>query len=218
MICGAYARSEIQLLARNFPTVCLGLHATVTSEWEGVKWGSVGKRPPGLVDEHGHFHPHPRFLCQVSPQVILEEIRSQIVEARKWDLPFSYLDEHMGFSWVHGLQPTLAELAQEFGLLYFPRLPLSNSGPLIPHQLPQWRETWQAMGPEPQLLITHPTVDDDSSRLLFNESLPPGKVPTQRQAEFEVLRCPDWQRSLADKGVRLITYRDLPIDCENNSE
>lgn len=218
MICGAYARSEIQLLARNFPLVCLGIHATVTSEWEGVKWGPSGKAPQGLMDDQGHFHPHPRFLAQVSPQVILEEIRSQIVEARKWDLPFSYLDEHMGFSWVHQLQPSLAELAREFGLGYFPRLPLSNSGPLIPNQVPQWRETWQAMGSEPELLITHPTLEDNSSHLLFNESSPPGKVATQRQAELEVLQCPDWQRSLADEGVRLITYRDLPTGCENHFE
>ena len=210
MVCGAFARSDLQRLVKDFPSICLGLHATVTSEWEGVKWGPARKGPTGLADDRGHFHPHPRFLSEVSPQVILEEIRAQILDAMTWGVRFSYLDEHMGFSWVHGLQPSLAGLAKEFGLRYFPRLPLISSLPLAPEQLPRWQSEWRVMGPEPHLLITHPAQDDDSSLLLHNESSPPGKIAAQRQAEFEALKSATWSKSLAEEDVRLITYRDLP--------
>jgi glycerophosphoryl diester phosphodiesterase/predicted glycoside hydrolase/deacetylase ChbG (UPF0249 family) len=77
----------------------LGLHLTLTSEWEHFRWGPVlpAREVPGLVDPDGFLW---RNISQVTEHAsaaeVKAEIRAQIVRARRFGLEPTHLDSHMG--------------------------------------------------------------------------------------------------------------------------
>ncbi|MFC1597153.1 ChbG/HpnK family deacetylase [Planctomycetota bacterium] len=46
-------------MLRENPALDVGVHLTLTSEWENCKWGPVTEAP-SLVDRQGHFFPTTR--------------------------------------------------------------------------------------------------------------------------------------------------------------
>jgi len=52
----------VKLLQGN-PGLDVGVHLTLTSEWEGCKWGPL-TRAPSLADQNGYFRP---MTSQVGP-------------------------------------------------------------------------------------------------------------------------------------------------------
>jgi len=213
MICGPEGKKNLEVLARHAPHLGLGIHAAVNAEWDTVKWGPVGDttqaRAHGLVDAQGHFHADPNKLSQVPPEIVLDEVRAQIRRGLGWGIPFSYLDEHMGFSWVQNLRAPLAALAEEFGLIYRPAIPGLQPGKTYGGLVANWREGLKSIHAHPHLLITHPALDDDSTRPFYNMSILPGVVPRERQAEFEALGSLAWREALSAEKIELITYQEL---------
>jgi len=50
-----YFMEAVELLKKN-PGLDVGIHLTLTSEWENFKGDSVSD-VPSLIDENGHFYP-----------------------------------------------------------------------------------------------------------------------------------------------------------------
>ena len=212
MVCAPEARLGLEELATFGPRVCLGIHATITSEWSGVKWGPVRESTRGtnLVDADGYFHPSLHQACQVAPSVIKDEVEAQIEEALSWDIPFSYLDEHMGFNWLHDLQSHHAELAARFSLAYYPDLPnLPRTEAESSDILLGWNRRLAAASPGEYLLVTHPALDNDSTQRFWNETHPPRAISRARSREFAALSSAAWPEKLREGNTTLITYREL---------
>ena len=99
------------------PTVDVGVHLTLTSEWPGYRWGPVSTRAveSGLIDARGHFWPQ---LAQVQAAMqiaaALAELRAQIELVRGAGIDFTHLDTHMGVA----LLPTLFAAYIELGFAY----------------------------------------------------------------------------------------------------
>ncbi|MBD5781121.1 polysaccharide deacetylase family protein [Pelagicoccus sp. NFK12] len=90
---------EAALYAIKNPEADLGVHITLTAEWETFKWGPMlgADTVPSLVDAHGHFHPDvATFAAKADLQEIEAEVRSQIEAAREAGIEFTHLDGHMG--------------------------------------------------------------------------------------------------------------------------
>jgi len=212
---GPSAKENLELLSRKAPHIALGIHAAVNAEWDHVKWGPVGDlkraRESGLVDQNGHFHSNPNQLKEVPPEVVLDEVRAQIRRALDWGVPFSYLDEHMVFSWVQNLREPLAAVAREFGLIYRPELPHPKSGKTDDGLIANWRLGMQAMDNQPHVMVTHPVIDDESTRTFYKAPGGPGSISRERQAEFDALTSAEWREMLAQEEIELITYRDVAV-------
>ncbi len=215
MICGpATGKKELEALVQAGPQITLGIHAAVNSEWDTLKWGPVGDmkraKESGFVDAQGHFHANPNSMKSVPAEVVLAEVRAQIQRALDWGLPFVYLDEHMGFSWVHNLSEQLGALAKEFGMIYRPKvagLKAGKTGDLVA----DWKVGLQAIqDDQPHLMVLHPVVDDESTRAYYHGSAKPGEISRSRQDELDALLSAQWRETLAQENVELITYRDLP--------
>ena len=124
--CPAFAQGAE--LALTCPELCLGLHITLTSEWEGVRWGPVSDPASvrSLIDDDGHFLTEPKALMDRGLQMeeIMREARAQLAKARRHGLPIRYLDEHMFFGWIHALPSgprvydLMSALAREEGLIW----------------------------------------------------------------------------------------------------
>src|SRR5215472_4190760 len=112
---------EAAAFARNNPDADLGVHLTLTAEWDAYKWGPVSPRHavPSLVDERG-------YLWQTVPQVYEHasldqaeaELRAQIERALAAGIDVTHLDSHMFI--LHNrrkdLQQVYLRLARDYSL------------------------------------------------------------------------------------------------------
>ena len=91
--------SEIADLARRQPELDFGLHLTLTSEWKHYRWrpASPAASVPGLLDTDGYLWRDVRSVAKsASVSEVAQELRAQIVRARKFGIRFTHLDTHMG--------------------------------------------------------------------------------------------------------------------------
>ena len=95
----------------------IGVHLTLTSEWDLYRWGPI-THAPSLVDGDGGL---PRTIQEVWDHADLDEtrreLRTQVERAILWGFDVTHLDSHMG---TVQLKPEFfdiyLELAVEFGL------------------------------------------------------------------------------------------------------
>lgn len=109
-----------ELLARE-PGLCIGLHSTVTAEWDDVRWGPVlpPERVPSLVDEHGHFFRTVHALgLRARPDELMAELEAQLQKAREHGLKPAYLDTHMAFRGIDTMLERLQAMARREGLVW----------------------------------------------------------------------------------------------------
>jgi predicted glycoside hydrolase/deacetylase ChbG (UPF0249 family) len=90
---------EAAKFAREHPEVDLGVHLTLTSEWETYRWGPLSTRDSqtGLLDEEGYFHRLAQPVQeQADPQAVQIEIFAQIERAKAAGMQPTHADTHMG--------------------------------------------------------------------------------------------------------------------------
>ncbi len=125
MVPGPWFREIAEAAVRN-PALDLGVHLTLTSEWEKVRWAPIStvSRASGLIDADGYF---PRDVASLRAALVPEaaegEMRAQVERALAAGLAPTHLDAHMAAAMLPELLGAHLRLAREFGL--FPVLPRS---------------------------------------------------------------------------------------------
>lgn len=111
---------EIAEEAAADPSLDLGVHLTLTSEWPHYRWAPIStvSRTSGLIDPDGYFWRNCLDLrAHVMPEAAEAEMRAQIERALQAGFDVTHLDTHMGGALV----PELAEIYLRLGREY--RLP-----------------------------------------------------------------------------------------------
>lgn len=198
------------------PSVGVGVHFTLNSEWTSPRWGPLLPRAdvPSLVDADGFF-PFNHQLYRERPPVIAEviaELRAQIAAVRSAGLSPVYADEHMGFAGAHPqlAQPIRDLLAQE-NLFY------ARDAQLKPLRGPEgtasmidgWCDLLRAALPGDYLAVTHPSFAGPETSALALPGKPAGEISPLRAAEFAALIDAALPARLAELGVTLFGYGDL---------
>ena len=104
------------------PRLDIGVHLTLTSEWDAYRWGplSTRSRATGLLDDEGYFHPREVDVWRhADPSAIGIELRSQIETALAAGLRITHIDSHMGTLFHPQLLSIYVELAHEYGVPAF---------------------------------------------------------------------------------------------------
>ena len=216
---GPWYQETVEILKRH-PTVSVGIHLTLNSEWKNYRWGPVSGRSavPTLVDADGYFFPSSEALYRNHPDLkeIEKELRAQIDRALRSGLKVDYVDYHMGTAVRYPEFRELTErLAREFGLgmaEYFGE----------PRHDPQY---WAAprdktdslvamvarLGPGYNLVVTHVGIDDAELGALvdMNTEEPLSDMSKNRQGELDALTSQRFREALKARNVRLMTYRQL---------
>lgn len=102
------------------PTLDLGVHLTLTSEWEHYRWApmSTTRRSSGLIDEDGYLW---RDVATLRRHMVVEaaetELRAQVERARAAGLRLTHCDAHMAAAMLPELLPCHVRIAEEYGLV-----------------------------------------------------------------------------------------------------
>lgn len=90
---------EIKAYLKNNPQVDVGVHITLTSEWDNYRWFPVSgaKAVPGLVDKDGYFRDSVKEVAAAaSADEVETEIRAQVDKAVAMGIKPTHIDSHMG--------------------------------------------------------------------------------------------------------------------------
>ena len=118
---------EIAEAAANDPSLDLGVHLTLTSEWPHYRWSPISTASPasGLIDDDGYFW---RDLASLRTHLVPEaaeiELRAQIDRALKAGVRPTHIDAHMAAAMLPELLECHVALAREYGLV-----------PVLPHRI-----------------------------------------------------------------------------------
>ncbi len=124
MVPGPWFRDIADAAAAN-PALDVGVHLTLTSEWDACRWAPIStvSRASGLIDDDGYFW---RDVASLRRHMVADaavaELRAQIERAVACFAP-THLDAHMGAAMLPGVLDAHVALGREFGL--FPVLPRS---------------------------------------------------------------------------------------------
>ncbi|MBN1658776.1 MAG: polysaccharide deacetylase family protein [Anaerolineae bacterium] len=104
---------------RRHPGADVGVHLTLTSEWDSYRWGPISTREAtsGLLDDEGYF---PRTAEQVQAQARVEavtaEMEAQVARALAAGIDVTHVDTHMGTVAAPQFIPAYIQLATAHGL------------------------------------------------------------------------------------------------------
>ena len=224
--------TEVAAYARAHPDADLGLHLTLTSEWETYRWGSVesSDKVPSLLDPDGTFPNNDSTVAARAKQDEIErELRAQIQRAMALGIRPTHLDSHMGSLFTTpALLATYVKLAHEYHL---PFLALKSNPfgdapmPLGPNDIPldallqafpsvtpdKWKDFYlnliANLKPGLTEIIVHLGHDDAELRAVtVNQE---GWGSAWRQRDYDAVNSPEFRKALKDNKVILIKWRDL---------
>ena len=197
--------AEAAAACRKRPSVDVGIHLTLTSEWDGYRWGPLSTRDPasGLIDGEGYFYRNQSMWERPDPRAIREEMRAQVERAKQAGLDLTHLNCHM-FATLD------TRLVGEYvGLGFDERLPV-----LMVRQ-PQWVEIlsepaiaeWEEQGMPVfdhmrEMYLNKPAAGRLQQAMAVFDELPPGLTyfmihPAQDTPELRAIG-EDWQQRVAD--------------------
>lgn len=112
--------AEFIAWAKKHPVPDIGLHLTLTSEWETYRWPSVTDpaKVPGLIDPEGKlWHEVPDVVMHASAAEVETEIRAQIEKCLALGYRPTHIDTHMGTLYGSAAYAkAFFKVAQEYGI------------------------------------------------------------------------------------------------------
>jgi predicted glycoside hydrolase/deacetylase ChbG (UPF0249 family) len=224
---------EIAEYARSHPQADLGLHLTLTSEWNHFRWGPVlsKDRVPSLLDKTGYLYATEDVAAaSMDPREAEAEIRAQIERARAFGIRPTHLDSHMRTLHQNAaLFEVLLRVARDYKIpAAIPREMTADPslGPLLraedlvidrfisigPEVPPaSWAEYYtdaiRNLQPGVSELIVHIAYDDAEMRAATVDHADWGSA--WRQRDFDFLTSETFRRLLRDNNVKLITWREI---------
>jgi hypothetical protein len=211
-------REAIEIL-KDHPEIGVGVHLTLNSEWEHYKWGPVlgAARVPSLVDGNGHFHPSEAEFAAARPdlQEVRAELEAQIERALASGLRIDYIDFHMLTAVsTPELQAIVEQLAAKHRLgisRYFGERSVSLWDVAPGRKLPRLLEFVRQAPPGLNLVVIHLGTDTPEMAALVdsNYAADPFRVAIHRQAELDAISSPAFRAAVAERGIELLTYRNL---------
>jgi predicted glycoside hydrolase/deacetylase ChbG (UPF0249 family) len=224
--------TEVATYARAHPNADIGLHLTITSEWETYRWGSVAPadKVRSLLDSSGTFPNDESIVAAKANAAEVEiELRAQIERALKIGIRPTHLDSHMGALFTRpDLFATYVKVAREYRLPFLalrgnpnaaPPPPLSPNDALLDtlysadRGVPRdkWKEfylkTIASLKPGITEIIVHLGYDDSELQAVMVKHEAFGA--TWRQHDYDVVNSAEFKKALKDNNVILVTWKQL---------
>lgn len=228
MVVTPWFPEAVKMLKEN-PGLDVGIHLTITSEWENVKWRPLTPCP-SLTDENGYFYPMMSPNPAYPGQSILEnkwnlaeieqEFRAQIELALKHIPQASHLSGHMlstGFN--EDVVRMTRRLAAEYNLPAMDRMDamteygftyIGYDGPKATSEekMASFIRMLDRLEPgKNYMFLDHPAYATDEMQTVGHIGYE--DVATDRQGVTDLLTSPRVKKAIEEKAIELINYNDL---------
>ncbi|HEY6346000.1 MAG TPA: polysaccharide deacetylase family protein [Bryobacteraceae bacterium] len=216
---------------RRAPEADLGVHLTLTSEWENYRWHPLTScdGTSGMVDVDGCLHRSDESLKRPDPSAVRTEMRAQVERARAFGIEVTHLDCHMFAMLKDGLTDEYVSLGFELGLPVLMTRQPAWVQRLSPERIDRWEEQgvpvfdhlrempldrptegWleaayrivDELAAGLTYWITHPALDTPELRAIASDW-------RQRAADYETFGDARLRRHIQQSGVHLIGWRKI---------
>lgn len=226
---------EIEAYVKEHPGMDVGIHLTMTAEWNLYKWGGIlpSDQIPSLLDKTNYFYPSVEELGKTAKGEEAEkELRAQIDRAIASGVQPTHLDTHMGSVMAN---PELVKIYLNLSELYhlpllFPRAYLSWFPPemaksmeskiflldnlfmLEPKMITgKWIDAYkkgiEAMKPGLNQMIVHLAVDNDEMQAICKGHDDYGSA--WRQHDLDLVSSTEFRELLKVNHIILIGWKQI---------
>lgn len=225
MVPAPWFNEAVKMLKEN-PGFDVGVHLTLTSEWENCKWGPI-THAPSLVDEQGHFFPMTRQRSDFPPNTgfldagpkleeVEKELRAQIELAVKKIPQVSHLTSHMGTpTSTPELRALVQRLAKEYKLpVEFPQAKgiggFGGNRDGVKEKVAALIKVIEELQPGTWILVEHPGLDTPEMRAMGHKGY--WNVAKHRDAVTRAFTSAKVKKVIEKRKIELISYNDLSGD------
>lgn len=213
----------VQLLADN-PTLDVGIHLTLSSEWDNVKWRPVSDCP-SLRDADGYFYPmifpnknYPkRSVVENNWQLadVEKEFRAQIELALKKTPRISHVSGHMGCTNMGSdVKALVKKLAKEYKIDIMPEemgvtgVSYKGSHTTSAEKVESFLSMLDSLElGKTYLFVDHPGLNTPELQAIHHIGYE--NVAQDRQGVTDCWTNPRVKARIKEKGIQLISYREL---------
>ena len=220
--------------AARTPSLDIGVHLTLTSEWTSWRWAPIStrSRASGLLDDDGFF---PRTVRALQQNLVVEaaeaELRAQVERGLAAGIDVTHLDAHMGCAMLPELMPCYARLAVEYGLPLF----LMRKVPYVARSAAEWQAAIESLERQGLPIVDHvlktpkaPAADTAATYRAMFDAIPegltcmllhcnaPGDIETiapdhaaLRTAEYALFRSGAPIGWIQERGAEFLGFRTL---------
>ena len=217
------------------PHFDLGIHLTLTSEWDRYRWGPISTRAEstGLLDDQGFFHRTTSALRRLARrEAVGAEMRSQVDLAERLGLAPTHIDNHMFAAMCNEFVDDYSHIASERRIPAF--MSRTSGTPSCDQEwFRQRAEEWENRAQpvfDAWRVVTRRGHAGNHETFVQNvfEQLPAGLscillhpvVDTpeirhitgewrNRVADYETFRRPSLRTHIRNLGIHLITYKPI---------
>lgn len=206
-----------QMLKEN-PGIDVGVHLTLTSEWDGIKWGPITPSPSladadgNFVAETGQWFNKPYKLPEVEA-----ELRKQI-ELAKREIPnVTHLSSHMGApDCKPELKDLVKKLAKEYKLIYetenieyVPDFGWDKAASKDEKEKVFITMLKSLKSGKTYLFVEHPANKTEEMKAVGNKTML--TVARDRHWVTEVFTSPKVIKAIQEKGIELVDYTKVGV-------
>ncbi|MBC8166668.1 MAG: ChbG/HpnK family deacetylase, partial [Bryobacteraceae bacterium] len=197
------------------PGVGVGVHLTLTSEWDSIKWRPL-THGPTLVDENGYFPATNKAFSERKPALgeIENELRAQIETAKRLIKNVGWLWPHMGTATsTPELRELTLKLAHEYDL---PLLGVEGSfrylrqkykaGDTAAAKTKAVQDVLESLSPGDWFYIDHPSTDTAESRAIGHAGY--DHVAAERSSLLQSWADPALKKTIERLGIELISFEE----------
>jgi predicted glycoside hydrolase/deacetylase ChbG (UPF0249 family) len=218
-----YFLEAVDILKKN-PGLDIGIHLTLTSEWENIKWGPI-TNAPSLVDEKGYFLPmiwpdeaYPAHRALGTSPWKLDEIERELraqIEKILHHLPHcSHATPHMGFQTILPQVNRLAfDLVREYkvdaNIRFLPlkEISLFEDATTLEEMISNAVKVLQHLGSGTWQFYEHPGMHIEGEEAAWHIGAEDDAI--YRDIVTKALVSKELQDVIKKRQIKLIGYRDL---------
>ena len=231
--------SEVVAWNQEHPESDLGLHLTLTAEWDVLKWGPVASADlvPGLINELGYFYSNvPDVIANASAEEVEIELRAQIERSLTAGLKPTHLDSHMGSLFNEKFFQVYIQMGEEYKIPVMinsdfmknfagikPAIPENTiTVDQVPMAYPEnyqdgmekfYSNTLRSLPAGVSVLLFHCAYDNDEMRAVTSGH--PNYGAKWRQQDFDFFTSETCRKIIQEENIKLITWKEIAAVIDN---